>query len=91
LNLARVWLDHICANLIDFLYRRRRSENDFIRKRSLPFPTLIVFIMICSLISSLMTCYPSGPANRIREKKDQNAKAAICPINNWLMSMTLAL
>ena len=55
LNLARVWLDNICANLIDFLgniiispeflYRHRRSPNDFIRKRSLPFPTLIVFMM----------------------------------------------
>ena len=53
--LARTLLFQNCANIIDFikklifsqdfLHRHRNSEKDFTRKRKLPFPTLIVFLI----------------------------------------------
>jgi len=53
--LARTLLFQNCANIIDFikklifsqdfLHRHRKSEKDFTRKRKLPFPTLIVFLI----------------------------------------------
>ena len=53
--LARTLLFQNCANVIDFieklifsqdfLHRHRKSEKDFTRKRKLPFPTLIVFLI----------------------------------------------
>jgi hypothetical protein len=55
LNLARLSLGNICANLInilnkiiysqEFLYRYRKSKTNFNRKPILTFPTLIVFMM----------------------------------------------
>ena len=53
--LARTLLFQNCAKLIDFikkiifsqdfLERHRKSEKDFTRKRKLPFPTLIIFLI----------------------------------------------
>ena len=53
--LARTLLFQNCANIIgfikklifsqDFLHRHRKSEKDFTRKRKLPFPTLIIFLI----------------------------------------------
>ena len=53
--LARTLLFQNCANIIDFikkiifsqdfLYRHRKSKKDFTRKRKLPFPTLIAFLI----------------------------------------------
>ena len=53
--LARNLLSKICANLIeflnkiifseDFISRHRRSPNDFIRERLLPFHNMIFFLM----------------------------------------------
>ena len=53
--LARNMLCYICANLIkylkkiilsrEFLTQHRKSDKNFTRRRSLPFPTLILFLM----------------------------------------------
>lgn len=55
LNLARVSLGNICANLIDilhqiihsqiFLNRHKKAQTHFVRKRYLTFTTLIIFMM----------------------------------------------
>jgi hypothetical protein len=53
--LARTLLLQNCANIIDFIkniifsqdffHRHRKSKKDFTRKRKLPFPTLIAFLI----------------------------------------------
>ena len=53
--LARTLLFQNCANIVDFikniifsqdfLHRHRKSKKDFTRKRKLPFPTLIAFLI----------------------------------------------
>ena len=53
--LARTLLLQNCANIVDFikkiifsqdfLHRHRKSKKDFTRKRKLPFPTLIAFLI----------------------------------------------